>query len=206
MTNATLAAILQYSTPTQSQQASTPSQKETRQDTPAQKRKRGDKSSESDQAPPQQTTETGVNTHIDQVGIPMAMAHQVTPTPQHQGPPLVDKVPSYNVPQFNRERSTSPLPSPTSEAVKRRKLLTQAQDNSTTQNGTRREQEMLVDDESCQPGVQNNTPTPKEGGDKVRPPNRAPHVQNNIRNPRITTDQIQLLNWTKKKTRGPWHS
>lgn len=166
---------------------------------PAQKRKRGDKSSESNQAPPQQTAETGINTHIDQEGIPMATAHQVTPIPQHQGPPIVDKVLSYNVPQFNREWSTYPLPSPTSEAVKQQKLLIQAQDNGTMQNGTRWEQEMLVDDESCQPGVQNNTPTPKEGGDKVRPPNRAPHVQNNIRNPRITTDQIQLLNWMKKK-------
>lgn len=119
MMNNTLAAISHYSTPGQSQQTTTPSQKGSMQDTPAQKRKQGDEPlTESSQASSKQTAEKGPHTPSDPAGAPTPAAHPATPVPPNQAPHVMNHLQSYNVPQFNQERLASPLPSPTSEAVK----------------------------------------------------------------------------------------
>lgn len=173
---------------------------------PGQKRKRGDKPpAEGNQAQVQtQTTEKGSNAHGNPAGVPTPAAHPTTPAPPNQAPPppVGGQLQTYNVPQFNRERSVSPPPSPTSEAIKRRKLLTQGQNNNASPVGTTPQiQEMAVDDEDHQPRDQNDTPTQKDKN-KVRDPDKTTRAITQPPPHRITIGQIPLPNWTKERMQG----
>ncbi|KAH9017331.1 hypothetical protein EDB83DRAFT_2321061 [Lactarius deliciosus] len=85
-------------------------------------------------------------------------------TPQENSPSIPPRapLPAYSFPRYNREQSAPPPPSPTSEALKRRKLQNQALANQHDQQQTG-EQEMAVDDDPTRPTEQTNTPTPATG-------------------------------------------
>lgn len=155
MTSMPLDAISSYTTPTQGQQTDTPSQNEDRQDTQAQKRKRG---VDPPQTPSQQTTSGKDNNTPTGPAGNTAPRRPATPAPNNQQTPSAGTLPAYNVPQFTRPRSVSPLPSPTSEAVKRRKLQTQGGDSGVDPRGAgTQEQGMRVDDDGRYPDDQGST-------------------------------------------------
>ncbi|KAH9044296.1 hypothetical protein EDB85DRAFT_2137828 [Lactarius pseudohatsudake] len=143
MSNTSLDMLASYTTPVQTQQPQTERPSEGTEITPGQKRKRAD-------GPPQTPKENSPS-------IPPRQRN-----PSDNTPPSNVPLPAYNFPRYNREQSAPPPPSPTSEALKRRKLQNQAQANPNEQQPTG-EQEMAVDDESTRPTEQANTPTPATG-------------------------------------------
>ncbi|KAH8988651.1 hypothetical protein EDB86DRAFT_2831865 [Lactarius hatsudake] len=92
-------------------------------------------------------------------------------------------LPTYNLPRFTREQSAPPPPSPTNEALKRRKLQNQNQGGPSDQQ-TGQEEGMAVDDDTPHPPEQANMPTPanKRHWYDEAPANQADEAQYNNRN------------------------
>ncbi|KAH9044209.1 hypothetical protein EDB84DRAFT_1436104 [Lactarius hengduanensis] len=115
---------------------------------------------------------------------------RVNGDPQGPKEKIATKPQEYNVPTYNRERSASLPPSPTNEALKRRKLQEQNQEGRHS-NQTGKEQEMAVDDDAQHPTEQGNTPTPANNRSWYNL-NQATPQHDAGANPNPQTDQVTV--------------
>ena len=165
MANTPLETLAAYVTPTttQIQQTQVTEQINEGENTPGQKRKRSDK-------------ETHQESRDNPQSIPKSPAQYPNHTPSPSGP-----IPNYALPQFNKTRSPPIQKSPTSEALKRRKVQNQNKDRQEdVPSETQRDQaqEMLVDEEDTTPTDQRNTPRPTNSAHGRNTPPQTPSNQN----------------------------
>ncbi|KAH9025573.1 hypothetical protein EDB85DRAFT_1893785 [Lactarius pseudohatsudake] len=150
MITTTLDALASYTTPVQ------PDQNTERENTSGQKRKRNTSVTQNSQehdahSPGQKDTN---NTSIPP-SLPPSLPRQ-TPLPHAPTPPA-RPLPAFSLPRFNAEHSPPQLPSPTSEAQKRRKLQTQKTGD---QDHAREHDEEMDVEETRATDQGNTTPTP----------------------------------------------
>ena len=92
-------------------------------------------------------------------------APQSKPVPPNQTPPSDVTTPRYDLPQFSKPHSPLPPPSPSNEAVKRRRVLNQNRQSQQTQPPEQeqdQDQNMAVDEESEHPVDPRETPTDRD--------------------------------------------
>ncbi|KAH9005668.1 hypothetical protein EDB86DRAFT_2825261 [Lactarius hatsudake] len=186
--NTSLEMLASYVTPVQTQQTQLEIPLGESENASGQKRKRADGETQVPQ-------EKGAHTPQRQRNPPDA-------TPPPRAP-----LPAYNLPRFNREQSAPPLPSPTNEALKRRKLQSQSQEGQSVQQ-TEQEEGMAVDDNPPYLPEQANTPTPanKRHWYDDDPANQTDEVQRNSgSNPSLNLRNSERLQKEPSTKTPPTH-